>query len=328
MSGVSAAGTLTMGLIALPAMLERGYDKHMATGCIAAGGALGVLIPPSIPFIVYGLMAGASIGRLFLGGVFPGLMLAGLFVLYIGIRCGFKPQLGPPLPKAERPDWPAKLRSLKAVVLPIILVMLVLGSIFTGIATPTEAAAVGALGSIICAVIYRKLSWRKMKDVSYQTVSVTAMVLWIIGAAAAFSSIYSGLGAMDFIRDLMRGLNVNPWVILIFIQLTLFVFGMFLDPNGIMLITLPIYIPVITALGFDVTWFGILFVMNMEMGYITPPFGWNLFYLKGVAPKSISMSDIYNSVWPFVGLQALALAIVMAFPAIAMYLPDLLLSAK
>lgn len=325
MSGVSATGTLTMGLIALPAMLKRGYNKTIAVGCIMAGGALGVLIPPSVPMVVYCLFANTSVGALFLGGIFPGLLLATLFIIFIAIRCTFNSKLGPPLPPEERASWSDKIISLRAVVLPILLVVGVLGSIFSGIATPTEAAAVGAFGSIVCAAVYRRLTWNSFKEAAINCALTTAMVQFIIGAAAAFSSIYTALGATELIRSTMANMEVNRWVIMIAMQLSLFVLGCFLDPNGIMMITLPIYIPIVQGLGFDLVWFGVLFVMNMEMGYLTPPFGWNLFYMKGVAPKEVTMIDIYRSVIPFVGLQALGLAIVMVIPEIAMYMPKLLL---
>ncbi len=333
MSGVSAAGTLTMGLIALPAMLKRGYNKEIATGCIAAGGALGVLIPPSIAFIVYTLFANTSVGRMFLGGIFPGLLLSGLFIIYIGVRCTFQPHLGPSLPHEERASWTEKFVSLRAVILPILLVVGVLGSIFSGIATPTEASAVGAFGAIVSAAIYRRLNWTVFKEAAYGGISTTAMVLWIIGGAAAFSAVYTGLGATELIRKTIEGLTINPWLIIVAMEASLIVLGMFLDPNGMMLITLPIYIPIVTtlspALGFTpdevVVWFGVLFVMNMEMGYLTPPFGWNLFYLKGVAPEGITIRDIYRSIIPFVLLQLTGLIIVLIFPKIALYLPNLIM---
>jgi len=219
------------------------------------------------------------------------------------------------------------------VILPILLVVGVLGSIFGGIATPTEAAAVGAFGAIISAAIYRRLNWAAFKEAAYGGIRTTAMVMWIIGGAAAFSAVYTGLGATDLIRNTIEGLTVNPWLIIVAMQASLIVLGMFLDPNGMMLITLPIYIPIVTALspalGFTpdeiVVWFGVLFVMNMEMGYLTPPFGWNLFYLKGVAPADITIQDIYRSIIPFVLLQLAGLIIVLIFPNIALYLPNLIM---
>ena len=327
MSGVSATGTVTMGLIALPAMLKRGYNKAIAIGCILAGGALGVLIPPSIAFVVYCLFANTSVGALFLGGILPGLLLSAMFIVFIAVRCAFNPGLGPALPLSERANWGEKFKSLRAIVLPLLLVVGVLGSIFSGMATPTEAAAVGAFGSIICTLIYRRFNVTDLTYAATGTLRTTAMIMWIVGAAAAFSAIYTGLGAAELIRSTMSNIGaINRWIVMIAMQLSLFILGCFLDPGGIMMITLPIYVPIVKALGFDLVWFGVLFVMNMEMGYLTPPFGWNLFILRGVAPKDVSIQDIYRSIMPFIGLQALGLAIVMAFPQIAMLLPNLIIN--
>jgi tripartite ATP-independent transporter DctM subunit len=327
MSGVSAIGVVTMTLIALPAMLKRGYDKFMSVGAIAAGGALGILIPPSVPMVIYCLLANESVGSMFMGGIFPGLLLALLYILYIVIRCGINPKMGPPLPKAERATWNEKLRSLKAVILPILIVCAVLGSMFTGIATPTEAAAIGAIGSIISAAIYKKLRWTDIKESCWGTVRITAMSMWVIGGAIAFSAIYTGLGATNLIRSSMQGLDVNPLVIVGIMQVILLILGCFLDPTGIMMITLPIFIPILETLKLDLIWFGILFIMNMEMAFLTPPFGLNLFFLKGTLPQvtdKVSMTDVYRAIVPYVGIQALGLVIVMFFPVIATFLPNLL----
>jgi len=325
MSGVSAAGTLTMGLVALPAMLERGYDKHIATGCILAGGALGILIPPSIAMIIYCVVAQVSVGRMFIGGMRPGLITSGLFITYRGIRCVLQPKLGPSLPSVERGNWGVKLNSLRAVILPVLIIIAVLGTIFTGTATPTEASAIGAFACMICAGICRKLNWHNLKNAAVETLKPTAMVMWIIAAASAFASIYNGLGATELIRKTIADVNVEPILIIIAMQISVFILGMILDPSGITLITLPIYIPIVTALGYDLVWFGILFVMNLEMAYITPPFGWNLFYLKGISPPGISIKDIYSSVFPFVALQATGLIIVLTFPKVALFLPNLMI---
>ena len=326
MSGVSATGTVTMGLIALPSMLKRGYNKTIAIGCILAGGALGVLIPPSVAFVVYCLFANTSVGALFLGGIFPGLLLSSFFIIFIAVRCGLKPSLGPALPPEERAGWGEKLKSLRAITLPALLVIGVLGSIFSGIATPTEAAAVGAFGSIICTLIYRRFNRKDLIHVTTTTLRTTAMIMWIVGTAAAFSAIYTGLGATELVRSTMATIGAtNRWAVMIAMQISLFILGCFLDPGGIMMITLPIYVPIVSALGFDLVWFGVLFVMNMEMGYLTPPFGWNLFIMRGIAPKDVTIGDIYRSIIPFIGLQALGLIIVMAFPSIAMFLPQLII---
>jgi len=324
MSGISGTGTVTMGIIALPQMLKRNYNKTIAIGCIMAGGALGVLIPPSVLLIVYALFAEESVGKLFVGGLFPGLVLAGLFILYIGVRCYLNPALGPTLPPEQRASWHLKLVSLRAVILPVLLVVAVLGSIFFGMATPTEASAVGALCAIISAAVYRRLNWQMLFTSAKRTLRTTGMIMWIIFASAIFVGVYQGLGGPDVMVNLLKGTDLNKWVILAIIQSTLFIFGCFMDPMGILMMTTPVFLPVITYLGFDPVWYGVIFVVNMEMAYLTPPFGGNLFYMKGVAPKGVSMLDIYRSVIPFVLLQMAGLVIVIAFPQIVMFLPNLL----
>ncbi|NVM23026.1 MAG: TRAP transporter large permease subunit [Desulfobacterales bacterium] len=324
MSGISGAGTVTMGIIALPNMLKRGYDKSLAIGCIMAGGALGVLIPPSVIMIIYGLFSRQSVGKLFAGGLLPGLLLSTLFVVYIGIRCYFNPRLGPILPPEERASWQLKLICLRAVILPLLLVVGVLGSIFLGMATPTEAASVGSFGAIICAAIHRRLGWSMLMAAAKRTLRTTAMIMWIILASAIFCGVYQGLGAAELMEEMLMKAAVSKWLILGMIQLSFLILGCFVDPVGILMMTTPVYLPVITFLGFDPLWYGIVFVVNMEMAFLTPPFGSNLFYMKGVAPKDVTMLDIYRSITPFVLLQMLGLALVIAFPQIALFLPSLL----
>lgn len=321
MSGISGAATVAMGLIALPAMLKRNYDKRIAVGCIAAGGVLGILIPPSVIMILYAMISRESVGGMFFGGVIPGLLLSSMFIIYIGIRSALQPHLGPPVPPEERANLKQRIISLKSVILPIALVVLVLGSIYTGAATPTEAAGVGAIGAFVCAAILRRLNWRVVIDTIRGTFRVTGMVMWIVAAAAAFTGLYIALGAQALIIEVATGLPVNPWAILIAIQVILFFFGMIMDDFAIVMLCAPIFVPIIKALGFDSLWFGILFIVNMQMAFLTPPFGYNLFYLRGVAPKEVTMSDIYRSIIPFVGLQALGLAVVMIFPQLALWLP-------
>ena len=325
MCGISGAAVVSMGTIALPAMLERKYDKELALGCINAGGGLGILIPPSILMILYALITGVSVGKLFAAGVLPGLLLALLLSLYIAVRCYFQPHLGPALPKEERGTWRDKLMALRAVLLPILVVLMVLGSIVAGIATPTEAAGMGVLGALISAAVYRRLSWDMIRESALRTLRLTAMIMWILFAAHAFSAAYQSMGAQALIADLMGSLPGGPWGTLVFIQILLIFLGMVLDPVGIMLITLPVFLPIVTAAGFDPIWFGILFIINMEIGYTTPPFGFNLFYLKGIVPPWITMADIYRSVIPYTLVEIVGLAIVMAFPAIALWLPNRLL---
>jgi tripartite ATP-independent transporter DctM subunit len=325
MSGISGAATVSMGIIAIPSMLSRKYDRFLSVGCVAAGGALGILIPPSITMIVYASMTGVSVGQLFMAGVVPGILLACMFIVYIAIRCLVKPELGPALPLEARGDWPKKIRSLGAVILPLILVFSVIGSILLGLATPTEAAAIGAVGSLVCAAVNRKLSWKGFSEASRKSLVLTCMIIWIVVTASAFSNIYTAVGAPEFLNGILESLGVGRWPVLLMIQITYFFLGMVLDPVGIVMITTPVYIPIITALGFDPIWFGILFIINMEMAYLTPPFGYNLFYMRSIVPTGLmSMRDIYMSVLPFIGIQIACLAIIMLLPQIALWLPNLL----
>lgn len=325
MVGISGAAVVTMGTIALPAMLERGYDKRMAIGCISAGGGLGILIPPSVLMILYSLITGASVGKLFAAGVVPGIMLSLMICAYIFIRCWLQPDLGPALPVSERGSWREKFAALRAVLLPLLIVAMVLGSILFGLATPTEAAAVGVLGAMISAIVHRQMSWALLRESCIRTFRLTGMIMWILFAAHAFSSAYQSMGAQALIKQLMTAIPGGPWGTIVFIQLVLLLLGMVLDPVGIMLITLPVFLPIVTALGFDPIWFGILFIINMEIGYQTPPFGFNLFYLKGIVPKGITMGDIYQSATPYTLLMILGLLFIMLFPRLATWLPSLVL---
>jgi len=321
MSGVAAAATVSLGLIALPAMLKRKYDKVMVTGAIQAGGALGILIPPSVEMIVFALFARQSVGKMFMGGVFPGLLLASLFIIYILVRCYLQPHLGPALPKEERATWKEKFASLRQVVLPLMVIGGVLGSIYTGIATPTESAAVGILGALISAAIYGTFSWSMLRDAAHTTLRVSTMIMWILFGSYAFSSTYIALGASDVVEQALSVMPGGRWGVLIGMQLSFFALGCILDSFGIIMITAPLYLPIIKGLGFDPVWFGILYVMNIEMAFLTPPYGICLFYMKAVVPKEVTMLDIYRSIIPFVMLQALGLIIVMIFPQIALWLP-------
>ncbi len=323
--GISGAATVTMALVALPSMLAHGYDKRLSIGCIAGGGALGVLIPPSVLMIVLGLYTNTSVGMLFLGGIPAGFLIVALFVAYILIVCGMRPQLGPALPPDKRADWREKLLALRAVILPVGLIAGILGSIVAGAATPSEAAGIGALGSILCAAIYRKLTWQAVMDSCTITLRLSCMVMWIVFAASIFTALYSAIGAEDLVRDALSLLPGGRWGMVVGMQVIWLIMGAFLDPIGIMILTTPLFFPIVVSLGFDPVWFGILFVVNMEMAFLTPPFGFNLFYIRGVAPPEVTMGDIYRSVAPFVILQALALGIIMAFPELVLWLPNALL---
>jgi tripartite ATP-independent transporter DctM subunit len=282
MAGISSVATVSMGLIALPSMLKRGYHKDMAVGCIAAGGALGILIPPSIIMIIYGSMAEVSIGKLFMGGLVPGILLAIIYFIYIAVRCWLRPELGPPT--KETLNFKEKLVALKGVILPLILILMVLGVIYFGVCTPTEAAAIGAAGAVLCSLIYGKLTWKNLFQACMRTLRLNSMVLWIMIGAVSFSHLMSLSGLHTHTQNMIEGMEASPWVILLAMQLTFFVLGMFLDPAGVIMITTPVFIPIVNQLGFDPVWFGILFIINMEMAYLTPPFGFNLFIMKGVVP--------------------------------------------
>jgi tripartite ATP-independent transporter DctM subunit len=325
MVGITGAATVSMGLVALPSMLRYGYDKKIAIGCISAGGALGVLIPPSVLMIILGLYTNTSIGALYAGGILPGVMLAIFFNIYIFIACLIKPKWGPALPPEDRATWKEKFIALRAVILPIALIFGILGSIFAGAATPSEAAALGAVGSIVCAAVYRSLNWPTLRDALQITLRLSSMVMWIIFGASVFTALYTAIGAHDFTRQVLSYIPGGRWGIVVGMQIIWMIMGCFLDPNGIIMITAPIFFPIINSLGFDPVWFGVLFVINMEMGYLTPPFGFNLFYMQAVAPKGVVMTDIYRSIIPFVALQALGLVICMIFPEIILYLPKLLI---
>lgn len=323
MSGISGAAVVTMGTIALPKMLERGYDKKLALGAINAGGGWGILIPPSILMVLYSLLTEVSAGRLFAAGIGPGLLLFVLVSIYILVRCLLQPEMGPSLPKDQRADWGEKFRSLRGVILPILIVVSVLGAIFGGFATPTEAAAIGVFGALVATAVNGRFNRHVLWDSAISTLRLTTMIMWILFAAHAFSTAYTALGAQTLIEHMMSFIPGGKWGSLAFMLGVLFILGMVLDPVGIMLITLPVFLPVVQSYGFDPIWFGILFIIMMEVGYMTPPFGFNLFYLRGVAPPEVTMGDIYTSVVPYVLVTLLGVLLIILMPDIALYLPRL-----
>ena len=327
MVGISGAATVTMGLIALPAMLKRNYSKYLATGTIQAGGALGLLIPPSIPFLVYAFVARESAAKLFASGLFPGLILAAMYIVYILIRAYIQPDLAPALAMEERVSFKEKLTCLKALILPAFIIFSVIGCVIFGITTIIEASVIGAIGAMIAAAVRKKLTWAMIRESLHKSASVTAMVMWIALAAVCFGAIYTGLGASDLVQAALESMGLGKWGVLIFMQISFFFLGMFLDDTAIMFLTIPLYLPIVKGFGFDPIWFGTLFVINMQMAFITPPYGLNLFYMKGVVPPNISMTDLYWSVIPFIIIQALGLALVMMFPEIALWLPRVLFQA-
>ncbi len=321
MAGISGAATISMGMIAIPAMLARGYGKDIALGSIAAGGSLGILIPPSVTMIVYGIVANTSIGKLYAGGLLPGLLISALFIAYLLIRGWLQPEISGGR-EMTRYSLREKLVSLKGLVLPVLLIVGVMGSILTGIASVSEASAIGAAGSILAAAVLGRLDWSVLRQACEETLQLSCMIFWIIIGATALSTFYTAMGASRLIEGLVLDLEVNRWLILVGMLSILFIMGMMLDTVGIIMITAPIFVPIITALGFDPVWFGILFIIMMEIGFLTPPFGYNLFYLRGVAPPEVRMTDIYRSVVPFIALMLVAVAICMVFPQIILVLPN------
>lgn len=321
LTGMSGVATVTMGLIALPSMLSRNYDKYLAVGSIACAGTLAILIPPSIIMILYGSFTGVSVGKLFIGGIIPGILLTILIVSYIAIRSYLNPVLAPAVPIEERASWAQKFKSLKTIWVPLIIIIVVLGVIYTGICTPTEASAIGSFSSFLFLLMRKGFKWKMIIDSMKKTVLITCMVMWIILGAKLFSHVYYAIGAPDVIIALLSGLELNRWGIMIIMQLIMIVLGCFIDPMGILVITTPIFIPIVKDLGFSILWFGILFTINMEIGYITPPFGFNLFYMKAVVPPEITLGDIYRSIVPFVFVDIVALGLVMIFPQLALWLP-------
>ncbi len=320
MCGGFGPGILTMGLIAVPAMLKHSYDKSLALGSVMAGGVLGEIIPPSIIMIIFAYIARISIGRLFFGGAIPGLITACLYILYITIRCHFQPHLAPR--EAVEVTWKIRWAALKDIVLPVLLVVLVLGSIFLGIATPTEASGVGAMGAFLICFIYGRFTWKVLSDSCLETLKISGMVLWILIGATLFCVFYTSAGAQSLVMEIVKGLQVNRWLILGAMQVILLISGMFMDDYAVVTICAPIFVPIAKFLGFDPIWFSILFILNMQVAYLTPPFGWALILLKGVAPPEIQTKDIWRSVPPFVGIQLLVLIIAMAFPQVALWLPE------
>jgi tripartite ATP-independent transporter DctM subunit len=323
MTGVAAAATITMGVVALPSMLSRNYDKRLSVGTIAAAGTLPILIPPSIPMIILSMMTQQSVGKLFAAGLVPGLLMAFLFISYIALRAFFQPELCPAIEVSS--TWREKIGSLLSVIAPMLIILAVLGTMFTGIATPTEAAATGAFCCLICVIAYGRFSWRLIRDVVVRTATLCAMVVWIMIGATAFVVVYTRLGAIDAITEIALGLDLNRWVIMVVMLAVVFVLGMFLDPTGIIMLCGPMFTSIAKNIGFDPLAFGILFIMDLQTGYLTPPFGYSLFYMRSLCPPDIRTEDIYYSIIPFVGLMVVAIFLILVFPSIATWLPNILL---
>ncbi|MGI9317831.1 MAG: TRAP transporter large permease [bacterium] len=324
MNGLSVAGMAIGATIALPEMLRRGYDKIMITGVVQAGSSLGILVPPSVVLVLYGMIARQPVGKLWLAGAIPGLMMATLFIIYIVIRCRIQPHLGPTVSIEER-NMPLgeKLKLLRAGIIPFLIFFFMTGLFVMGITSLVESSAVGATAATVAALVKGRLSKKVMEETMRKTLGISCMFMWIILAALCFGAVFDGIGAVRAIESLfITKWNLTPWEVLIMMQLSYLVMGMFLDDTAMLVIVAPLYVPLVKVLGFDPVWYGVLYTITCQIAYMTPPFGYNLFLMRAMAPKEISLGDIYRSIIPFVMVMTLALILVMVFPQIALWLPE------
>ena len=325
MNGLSVAGMAIGATIALPELMRRNYDKVMVTGVIQAGSSLGILVPPSVVLVLYGMIARQPVGQLWLAGAIPGLVMAGLFMLYIWIRCTLQPHLGPPLSKQERAEvtWRKKFKLLRAGILPLVIFFSMTGLFVMGVTSLVESSAVGATTATLAAFFKGRLTKQVMETTLRKTLEVTCMFMWIILAALCFGAVFDGLGAVKTIEFFfVDRMDLSPWEVLIMMQISYIIMGMFLDDTAMLVIVAPLYVPLVGALGFDLIWYGVLYTITCQIAYMTPPFGYNLFLMRAMAPPEISLADIYRSIIPFVIVMTFGLAIVMAFPEIALWLPN------
>jgi tripartite ATP-independent transporter DctM subunit len=323
-AGVIGATETAVGLMALPAMLKRGYNIPLACGSICAGGTLGILIPPSVMLLLYGPTAGLSVAKLFIGAIGPGLLLSALYLVYIFIICLVKPEYGPPMPKEDRniPAIKVWFEIFKYMIPPLFLIFAVLGTILVGIASPTEAASVGAMGAVLVAIAYRNFNFRVLYDAAIQTLRITTMVMFVASGAMMFSGVFMALGGAKYIGATIVALPLGKWGILFAMLVVVVLLGMFIDWIGILFIVIPIFTPIALDLGFNPLWFALLICTNLQMSFLTPPFAYSMFYLKGIAPDEVTMGHIYQGVFPFIGLQIIALALVIIFPPLTLWLPS------
>ena len=323
MNGLSVAGMAIGATIALPELLKRNYDKRMVTGVIQAGSSLGILVPPSVVLVLYAMIARQPVGQLWLAGVFPGLMMAGLFVFYIWLRCRITPKLGPVLPKAERDVARAeKYRLLRAGLLPLFIFAVMIFPFVNGWTSLVESSAIGALAAFLAAVVRRRMTRQVFENSLRNTLRISCMFMWIILAALAFGAVFDGLGAVRAIENLFtERMGLSPWTILILMQLSFILMGTFLDDTAMLVIVAPLYVPLVDALGFNLIWYGVLYTITTQIAYMTPPFGYNLFLMRAMAPPEVTLGDIYRSIIPFVGVMIVALSLVISFPEIALWLP-------
>ena len=322
MTGIIGGEVILLGLVALPQMLRLGYNSKLAIGVVCAGGSLGTMIPPSLVLVFYGLTTSTSIGDLFVASTVPGIMLGLIYMVYVLVRCGINPKLGPPAPPEMR-NIPlrAKLGALKKVILPLLIIFSVLGSIYGGVTSVSEAAAMGVVGVTIAAGIRRTLSWAMLRDSLYSAMSTCGLLIWLSIGANAMVGVYNLLGGITYLKSIMTGLPLDPIGVVLIMMAIFVLLGMFMDWFSIMLLTMPIFAPTVTALGYDLIWFGVLFNITMQVGYLSPPFGQAAFYLKSVAPSHISINHIFASLLPFIALQVVGLLVVLFFPDVALFLP-------
>ena len=324
MNGLSVAGMAIGATIALPELLKRNYDKRMVTGVIQAGSSLGILVPPSVVLVLYAMIARQPVGQLWLAGVIPGLLMAALFIGYITIRCHLNPSLGPVLSKEERNvSLSEKLSLLRAGLLPLFIFVMMMVPFINGWTSLVESSAIGALAAFLAALLKGRMTWTVFETSVRQTLGITCMFMWIILAALAFGAVFDGLGAVRAIELFFTDtLHLSPWMILILMQISFILLGTFLDDTAMLVIVAPLYVPLVGSLGFDLVWYGVLYTITCQIAYMTPPFGYNLFLMRAMAPPEISMRDIYGSITPFVLVMVLALVLVIAFPQIALWLPS------
>nr|WP_163502222.1 TRAP transporter large permease subunit [Halomonas socia] len=325
MNGLSVAGMAIGASIALPELLRRGYDKIMVTGVIQAGSSLGILVPPSVVLVLYGMIARQPVGKLWLAGVFPGLILAAMFVIYIVVRCRLQPSLGPALPAEERTmRLGAKLKLLSAGILPLLIFFSMTGLFLMGVTSLVESAAYGAFAATLAALVKGRLTRAVIEVTVRRTLGISCMFMWIILAALCFGAVFDGLGAVRAIENVfLDRMGLGPWEILLMMQLSYILMGMFLDDTAMLVIVAPLYVPLVVSLGFDPVWYGVLYTITVQIAYMTPPFGYNLFLMRAMAPPEVSLGDIYRSVWPFVAIMLLGLGLITAFPQLALWLPEL-----
>jgi tripartite ATP-independent transporter DctM subunit len=325
-TGIVGAVVTLMGLLAFPAMLRAGYDTRLAAGVVCAGGCLGILIPPSVMLILYGATAGVSVVKLYAAAFFPGLMLAGLYMLYVVVLCTFRPHLAPKLPAAERNVPLNKVMfELATSFMPLSLLILgVLGAIMFGFASPQEAAAIGALGALLLAIAYRSFSVEKLKESVFLTARASAMVCWLFVGSAVFSAVFAQLGGQKLVEDFVLSLNLSPFWFLILTQVIIFVLGWPLEWTEIIIIFLPIFLPLLPKFGIDPLFFGVLVALNLQTSFLSPPVAMAPFYLKGVAPKHVTIDEIFAGVYPFLAIVMLSMLLYYMFPEIGSWLPNYL----